>query len=220
MSDDELPIVDGTTIGSPTRDGTGTIAGVLLAAGTSSRFGDRNKLLATVDGEPIVVHAARTLSRSAVDTVTVVVGHEAERVRSVLDPFDVAIVENEDYAGGQATSVRTAIEGIEQTDPAVEAAVFALGDMPFVTPTTIDRLVDAFRAEVGTALAAAYGGQRGNPVLFGAEHFPALTDVDGDVGGRAILLEHGTLIDTDDPGVVTDIDTPADLDRLCDRHGE
>ncbi|MFB6299203.1 MAG: NTP transferase domain-containing protein [Halobacteriales archaeon] len=218
MSDESLPIVDGSSIGPSSREAT--VAGVLLAAGTSSRFGDRNKLLASIDGDPIVVHAARTLRRSAVESVIVIVGHEADRVRTALADLDVTIIENDAYAEGQATSVRTGVEAIEEADPTVDAAVFALGDMPFVAPETVDTLIEAFRAAVGTALAAAFEGQRGNPVLFSAEHFPALADVDGDVGGRAILLEHGTLIDTGDPGVVADIDTPSDLDQFRDRHVE
>lgn len=217
MSDDRLPLITATEIDPPVKDAT--VAGILLAAGTSSRFGERNKLLATVEAEPIVVHAARTLRRSMVDTVITVVGYEAERVRTALDGMAIEIVTNDDYADGQATSVKAGIEALDGAEPSIDAAIFALGDMPFVAPTTVDQLIDAFRAEVGTALAAAYEGQRGNPVVFGAEHFPALTNVDGDIGGRGVLLEHGTLVDTNDPGVVADIDTPADLDRYLDRDG-
>ena len=91
--------------------------------------------------------------------------------------------------------------------------MFALGDMPAVRSATVDALVAAYRAEVGDALAAAYQGQRGNPVLFGRRHFDALADVDGDTGGRAVLLESddAALVETGDPGVVADVDEPGDL---------
>jgi molybdenum cofactor cytidylyltransferase len=184
------------------------VAGVLLAAGTSDRYGDDNKLLATHDGDPLVRHAARTLRDAPVDPVVVVVGHEADRVRAALAGFDPDVAYNDDYASGQASSVRAGVAAVRDRTAAV---VVALGDMPFVTPTSVDLLVDAHAAGVGDALAAAHDGRRGNPVLFGRRFFDALGDVTGDTGGRAILLEHGRLVETGDPGVRRDVDDPEDL---------
>lgn len=197
------------------------VAGVLLAAGTSSRFGDANKLLATVDGEPLVRHAARTLLAAHLARVVAVVGHESDRVRAALEGMDLDVVANPDYERGQATSVRAGVRAIEgagtdaDASTAADAAVFALGDMPRVRPETVDLLVDAFRAGLGDPLAAAYEGRRGNPVLFGARHFETLADVSGDTGGRRIVLESddAALVETDDPGVVQDVDTPEDLEE-------
>ncbi|WP_144901412.1 nucleotidyltransferase family protein [Halobellus captivus] len=190
------------------------VAGILLAAGTSSRFGDRNKLLAMLDGEPIVRHAARTLLESGLDPVVVVVGHEAERVATALDGLGVSFVTNDDYATGQASSVRTGIQTLLEAESPVDAAVLALGDMPFVAPETIETLVDAYVAGVGDALAAAHNGVRGNPVLFDRRFFGGLADISGDVGGREILLRSGAgaRVAVPDPGVRRDIDEPTDLD--------
>lgn len=195
------------------RQGRPRVAGLLLAAGTSSRFGDRNKLLATQDGEPIVRRAARTLIDAGLDPVVVVVGHEADRVADAVEGLDVETVANEAYAEGQATSVRAGIEALRETTPRVDAVLVALGDMPYVAPKTVKTLVAAYEAGVGSALAAAYEETRGNPVLFDRRHFAALCDVDGDVGGRAILLEgdDSACIAVDDPGVRRDIDDPDDL---------
>ena len=92
--------------------------------------------------------------------------------------------------------------------------MFALGDMPDVVPSSVDALIDAYGAGAGDALAAAHEGERGNPVLFDARHFDDLADVDGDVGGREILLDGdaSALVETGDPGVVRDVDVPGDLD--------
>jgi molybdenum cofactor cytidylyltransferase len=185
-----------------------TVVGVLLAAGTSSRFGDRNKLLAEVDGTPVVRRAAETLIDSRVDAVTVVVGHEADRVRAALSGLDVTIVGNPDYRAGQSTSVRAGVEAVRDR---ADAAVFALGDMPFVAPAAVDALVEAYLAGAGDALAVACDGERGNPALFDARHFDRLAGVRGDTGGRAILREEGVLVETGDPGVRRDVDTPEDL---------
>lgn len=210
----ELPLVGPEDLGPPERNGT--IAGVLLAAGTSSRYGESNKLLVDLDGEPLVRHVARALLESSVSPVVVVLGHEADRVRDALAGLDVEFVENPDYREGQATSVRRGIEALRARKETPDAAVFALGDMPAVSAETVDLLVRAYRAGAGEALAAAHEGERGNPVLFDSRFFDALADVSGDVGGRQILLtsDRSALIETGDPGVVRDVDRPADVEEL------
>jgi len=209
MSPDSLPLIEP---GEVDRERTPTsVHGVLLAAGTSSRYGASNKLLATLDGDPLVRHAARSLCRSDLEGVTVVVGHEADRVRNALAELPLQVRENPDYEAGQSSSVRAGVRAA--ADAGAEAALIALGDMPHVSPATVDALIDCYEWGAGTALAAAYRGTRGNPVLFDGRFFDALTDVSGDVGGRDILLSSpdAVLVDVDDPGVVRDVDTPADL---------
>ena len=185
----------------------------MLAAGTSSRYGEANKLTEPLDGEPMVRRSARTLLEAGLDPVIVVLGHESRRVRAALAERegDLVLVENPDYADGQATSVAA---GVSALPGGIDAAVFALGDMPWVRAETVGRLVDAYRAGVGTALAAAFEGERGNPVLWDARHFDALADQSGDVGGRDLLLstDGAALIETDDPGARRDVDRPADVD--------
>jgi molybdenum cofactor cytidylyltransferase len=195
----------------PERDGT--VLGVLLAAGGSSRFGDRNKLLAAVDGTPLVRRAARTLCDSRVSGVVAVLGHQSNAVRDVLADLDIGFVANDAYEQGLSTSVSRGVRVAIERD--VDAAVFLPGDMPVIDSATVDSLVDAFHTDVADAVAPVYQGQRGNPVLFGARHFDALRSVGGDVGGRNVLLDSdGALLDTDDAGVVTDIDTQDDLERV------
>lgn len=193
-----------------------TVAGVLLAAGTSTRFGEANKLLADVDGQPMVRRSAAALLDADLDRILVVVGHEAGAVRDALSGFDVAFVENPAYEAGQATSVRAAVAALGDGDDAaaVDAAVFALGDMPFVAPGSVTALVAAYEAGAGSALAAGVDGDRGNPVLFDRAHFSALSAMDGDTGGRAVLLsaEDAAVVETGDPGVRRDVDRPSEMD--------
>ncbi len=195
----------------PSSDGC-RVGGVLLAAGTSSRFGDRNKLLATHEGTALVRIAAETLLSASVDPVIVVVGHEADLVREALEALPVEIIHNPEYESGQATSLRYGIEAL-QTRGEFDAALVALGDMPFVMAETIDVLVSAYASGAGDALAAGYERKRGNPVLFDRRFFDALTDVTGDIGGREILLESddAAIVDVGDPGVHRDVDEPEDL---------
>ncbi|MFC7097092.1 nucleotidyltransferase family protein [Halobaculum marinum] len=219
MSGGDLPIREPpTAAGERTTLDDARVAGVVLAAGTSSRYGDRNKLLESVggddsDGDPIVRTATRTLLAAGLDPVVVVVGHEAARVAAAVADLPVETVENEAFAAGQSTSVAAGVEAVAAHDPPVDAAVVALGDMPFVAPDTVRALVAAYAAGVGDVLAPAYEGRRGNPVLFDRRFFSALADVDGDVGGRAILLgsDDAALVAVDDPGVRRDVDEPGDV---------
>jgi molybdenum cofactor cytidylyltransferase len=213
MSRRDLPVRGPETFPARRERPNASVHGVLLAAGTSSRYGDANKLLATVDGTPLVRHAAAALAESAADGVTVVTGHEGERVAAALDGLDVTVRRNAAYADGQSTSVRTGIE--RAADRGADAALVALGDMPDVASATHDLLVSAYEHGVADALAAAHDGRRGNPVLFDARFFAALTAVDGDIGGRQLLQEsdEARAIETGDPGVLRDIDRPGDLDE-------
>ncbi|MFO7925277.1 MAG: nucleotidyltransferase family protein [Halobacteriota archaeon] len=213
MSEGGLPVV--TPEGPP--EGAATVAGVLLAAGRSERFGDRNKLLAPLAGEPLVRRAVGTLLAAPLSEVVIVVGHDADTVREALSDLPVTVVENPNYDEGQATSVRT---GIEAVGDDADAVVFALSDMPAVAPETVGRLVAAYERGLGDALAAANDGRRGNPVLFDRRHFDSLRDVRGDVGGREILLEgsESALVESGDPGVHRDVDTLADLRDLRGEH--
>lgn len=190
---------------------TPPVHGVVLAAGTSSRFGERNKLLEPVDGELIVRRATRPFVDADVHGVTVVLGYDTERVGAALNDLPVAFVENPDYEEGQSTSVRVGVRAAQRTGAA--AVAIGLGDMPNVDAATVDALVSAYGAGVGSALASAYRGQRGNPVLFDSKHFEALSSISGDAGGRSILLgaDEAALVETGDPGVTRDIDRPADL---------
>ncbi len=189
----------------------GTVGGVLLAAGMGTRFEGGNKLLAEIDGVPLVRQAAEPLVESSLDGVVAVLGHESETVADALDGLDPTTRYNPEYAEGQSTSVAVGVEAARERD--WDAAVFALGDMPAVDPETVETLLSAYTDGEGTVLAPAYEGQRGNPVLFDSEHFEALGDVTGDRGGRDIVEDVGTLVPVDDPGVRRDIDRREDLEE-------
>lgn len=184
------------------------VTGILLAAGRSERFGESNKLLTPIDGTPIVRRAVQPLLEADISDVVVVVGHDANRIERSLADIPVTCIRNPEYRTGQASSVRV---GIEHVYTRADAAVIALGDMPCVSAESIDRLIRAYRDGNGDVLVAAYEGVRGNPVLFDEKWFDDLRRLDGDVGAREIVRRHGTLIETGDPGVRSDVDTLEDL---------
>lgn len=214
MCDCSLPVVGPEAFPDDKPNREMSVWGVLLAAGTSSRYGASNKLLQPFDGESIVRHAAVSLAGAPLDGVVAVVGHQSSAVWGAVDDIVTAVRVNDDFEDGQSASVKAGIEAVREHD--ADAAVIALGDMPTVQTGTVQQLIDGYERGVGTALAAAYECQRGNPVLFDSQYFDTLSDIDGDVGGREILLStnDAALIATGDPGVLCDVDRPSDLDEL------
>lgn len=190
----------------------GRVGGVLLAAGRGTRFDGGNKLLATLDGDPVVRRAARTLVESSLDEVVVVVGHEASAVADAVAPLDVDVVHNEQFERGQSTSIHRGVERARERD--WTAIVFGLGDMPAVDARSVDLLVRSHAAGEGAILAAAADGERGNPTLFDASTYGDLLAVEGDTGGRPVMLaaDDVALVETGDPAVTRDVDRTTDLE--------
>ncbi len=140
------------------------IACIILAAGQSRRMGPVNKLLAAIDGKPMVRWAAEAALASAASPVFVVLGHEADKVRAALKDLPggkMTFVENPDYAQGIAGSVK---RGIAAVPADADGAVVVLGDMPRITAGQIDRLIAAYNPVEGRALCIpTWRGKRGNP---------------------------------------------------------
>lgn len=188
------------------------VAGIVLAAGRSRRFGPRNKLLQPLHGVPLLWHALAAACASQARPLIVVTGHQRERVQVCVEQFVKAtrqrsrlrLTFNRDYRRGMAGSLQT---GLRALPAGTAAAVICLGDMPQVTPRLIDRLIAAFRPE-DAAVVPQSGGRRGNPVLLGARLFPALRGLQGDRGARGILKGRGD-VRTIDAGsaALLDIDT-------------
>ncbi|MFQ3284015.1 MAG: molybdenum cofactor cytidylyltransferase [Natronomonas sp.] len=189
------------------------VGAVLLAAGQSERFGPENKLLAAVDCRSVVRNAARTLLAAPLDERVAVVGHDAAAVREAL-PEGFTIRYNDRHREGQHTSVRAGTAAARKAG--WDGALFALGDMPAVDPTTVDALLKSFTDEPGSIVVPTESGSRGNPVLFGASHFDALAEVTGDRGGRALIAACPDVVrvPVDDTGIHRDVDRPEDLNSV------
>jgi molybdenum cofactor cytidylyltransferase len=192
-----------------------SIACIILAAGQSRRMGRINKLLATIDGKPMVRWAAEAALASAAAPVFVVLGHEAAQVRAALADLKVTFVENPDYAQGIAGSVK---RGIAALPAGIDGAVVCLGDMPRITARQIDRLIAAYNPVEGRALCIpTWRGKRGNPVLIGKRFFAEMQALTGDVGARPLISQYPELtceVAMDDDAVLVDIDTPQALEGL------
>jgi molybdenum cofactor cytidylyltransferase len=196
------------------------IAALVLAAGRSTRMAPRNKLIEQVDGKPVVRHTVEAALAARVCRVIVVTGHEAGLIAGALEGLDVGLVHNPAYAEGLSTSLAKGIEAIGTT---CDGALVMLGDMPSVASGDLDRLIAAFSPKEGRSICVPVaGGRRGNPVLWGAGHFPAMMGVKGDTGARHLigeLADEVVEVEVAGDAVHTDVDTPEALASLRTRHG-
>ncbi len=185
--------------------------GILLAAGFSRRFGANKLLQPLSDGVPMALVAARHL-RAAVPNVLAVVNPGDPALAGLLDEDGFPITICPRAEDGMGVSLAWAVNHTPQSS----AWIVALADMPFIRSETITQVADAI--ERPTALVApVFRGRRGHPVGFGRAYFERLTQLTGDEGARSILRDHAEQVRwlvCEDPGIVADVDTPADLAPL------
>ena len=188
------------------------VAGVLLAAGEGSRFG-QPKALVRLGGQTLAERGTGLLRAGGADPVLIVAGAapvEVDHVRTVYNP---------DWRTGMGSSLRAALRALAGADPGADvgAAVIALADQPLVGHEAVARLIAAYQAGA-TVAVAAYEGRPRNPVLLAREHWPEVIETaTGDQGARAFLRAHPdlvTLVECGDTGRPDDIDTLADLARV------
>ena len=206
----EAPVREASPGDSPPR-----VAAIVLAAGQSRRMGAINKLLAEIDGTPMVQRVVDAISASRVETIIVVTGHQAANVRSVLAERTVEFADNPSFDEGLSSSL---IAGINALDTDVDGVLICLGDMPRIKPEHIDRLIASFDPSEGRGICVPTArGKRGNPVLFGREFFEDLKSIAGDVGARHLIGEYGDIVhevELADDSIFVDVDTPQALAEI------
>jgi molybdenum cofactor cytidylyltransferase len=195
------------------------VAGILLAAGSSHRFG-ADKQSASVGGVPMLTRAARLLLDAGFVQPIVVLGPRAPNHRSLLAGLPLRVVENPAAASGMASSLVVALNAAQCAD-AFDAAgdwdaiVITVCDQPAVTAAHLRGLVAAWHDTDSSIVASSYAGTRGVPALFAATHFAELQQLLGDRGAGALLTRHAESVHVIPlAGGEMDIDTPADLAHL------
>ena len=193
------------------------IAALLLAAGQSSRMGS-NKLLAEIDGRPMVARVAQRLLSSHARPIVAVLGNQADRVDAALGKLPVERVRNPAFAEGLSSSLKAGLAALPED---VDGVIVCLGDMPLVAGRDLDRLIAAFNPLEGRAIIVpTRRGKRGNPVLWAKRFIPEMAELAGDVGAKHLIGEHAELVcevEMDSDGVLVDIDTPDALAALRDK---
>ena len=189
------------------------ISAVILAAGESRRMGTQNKLLLQIDSEVLIRKFVKSVCASATDAVLVVLGHEAEKIKAVLQDQALRFVKNTYYEKGMTTSIQS---GVNAASIESVCLMICLADLPFAETSDFNRLIEAFTdfrlTERSLIIVPVFQGQRGNPVLFSAEFRDKLLAHNGE-GCKGIVSKYPQSVrevSMENDNLLRDIDTPED----------
>ena len=164
------------------------IHAVLLAAGQSTRMGQKNKLLLKINGIPLVRRSAINILNSNVVSLTVVTGFDEDKIVDALSDLNVNFVKNVNFREGLSSSLKA---GLANITPTPSAVIICLADMPKIQPKHINRLLENFDPLRGLEICIpTNNGKRGNPVLIGSRFFPHIFETSGDFGAKDVMKQH------------------------------
>ncbi|HYM12088.1 MAG TPA: nucleotidyltransferase family protein [Bryobacterales bacterium] len=193
-------------------------AGIILAAGESSRMG-ADKALLSYGGSTFLEHLIG-LFLPRVEPVVVVLGHHADEIRAAVGPRPgLEIIVNTQYQAGQLSSLQAGLRALPAAAP---AALLTLVDHPAVAAATLDAMLERFTAAASALLIPRYRARRGHPVLLGRALLEEILALPVSASAKQVIHAHlgeAVFLDVDDPGVAQDIDTPADYGSLVERRG-
>ena len=198
--------------------GEAKVVALILAAGSSTRMGSKNKLLANVIGKPMITHVVDAIRQSMVNSVVAVTGYERDKIENVLSQHKISFVHNKNFNAGLSESLKV---GLKEIPDDVDGVLICLGDMPLLTSTIIDNLIKSFDPIEGRSICVPINGRkRGNPVLWDKSYLAEMTEIVGDVGAKKLLekySDHVFEVSFEEDNVLIDVDTPDLLKSLNER---
>jgi molybdenum cofactor cytidylyltransferase len=193
------------------------IAGLILAAGESTRMG-RDKATLAYRGRTFLEAVVETLAAAHIDPLIVVLGCRAREIARRVSMEPARAVLNPDYRSGQTSSLQAGLRALLPNPP--EAVVLCLVDHPAVARETLERLVAAFRRSGAPCVIPTYQGRRGHPVLIGSRLFDELLGLGSDAGADSVVRKYRSVtefVEVEDEGVVLDVDDPGCYEQLLSR---
>jgi len=193
------------------------IAGLILAAGESSRMGT-DKATLTYRGRTFLELMVQTLREINLERIVVVLGHHAQEIQRQTKIEAAQVVVNPDYRSGQTSSLQVGLRSLIADD--LEAIILCLVDHPTVSAETVRRIVATFRQCGAPVVIPTYQGRRGHPVLIGRQVFRELLDLPTDMGANSVVRRYRPatqFVEVEDEGVVIDVDDPESYQRLTCR---
>lgn len=177
-----------------------------------------NKLTLEIAGVPLLRRTASTLLAASLTELVVVLGHQADVARSILDGLPLRVVENPHYREGQMTSVHCGMRALEQT---CDGVMVCLADQPLLETADVDTLVRAFLDECPrSVLVPTFEGRRGNPIVLAHRHREAILAGERNLGCKRLIERNPDLVwpfPMDNDHCVVDLDQAEDYQRLRSR---
>ena len=200
------------------------IGAVLLAAGEGRRMGGVPKALIRLQGVPLIKRHLIALSGAGVDEVVVVTGHASQAVEAQVQVFPVTLAHNPAYRDGQQSSVRV---GLAALSGPFDAVLVVLADQPLIGADDLTELIAAFKKRPGghvvlPRVTVAGQGRRGNPIVLDDTACTQILASDANLGCRHFIERNPELVhvhETTNTRFISDLDTPADVERLAQRTG-
>jgi len=188
---------------------------IVLAAGKSTRMKGRNKLLAVVQGRPIIRRVVEAALDSKVDETIVVVGWDENNVREVLGGLPCRLIVNREFEKGQSSSLKA---GLDEVDPETRAVLVLPGDIAKIDSQSINKVVSSYISDGGIILVAAHNGRHGHPILIDRRLFRDIVQITEETHGlKSVIKNHQNeirLVEVGTDNVLGDVDTPEDLQGL------
>ena len=193
------------------------IAGLILAAGESSRMGTPKATLA-YRGRTFLELIVETLREGGLERLFVVLGHQAGEIQQRVKIEGAGVLINPDYQSGQTSSLQAGLRALAADDP--EAVLLCLVDHPAVSAETIRMIASAFRKSGAPVVIPTYHGRRGHPALIGRQLFDGLLALPLGAGADSVVRKYRPLtkfVEVEDEGVIIDVDDPESYRRLISR---
>ena len=193
------------------------IAGLILAAGESSRMGTDKATLA-YRGRTFLEAIVQTLGEADIERIVVVLGHHAEEIQRQIEIGAAQVVINPDYRSGQTSSLQVGLRSLIADD--LEAILLCLVDHPAICAETVRRIVATFRQCGTPVVIPTYQGRRGHPVLLGRQVFHELLQLASGAGADSVVRRYRPatqFVEVEDEGIIKDVDDTESYQRLSCR---
>jgi molybdenum cofactor cytidylyltransferase len=191
-----------------------TVGLIILAAGASTRMGTPKQLL-TYRGCSLIRHMAEVAIASVCQPIAIVLGANGERIKPEISQLPLQIVENQQWQEGMSSSIQVGLEALLAVNQHLDAVAIALCDQPFVSPQTLNQLVEAYHLTGKPIIASEYAGTFGVPALFSRTLFSELMNLKNTEGAKQLIKRHiHEVFSIPFPDGAIDIDTPKDYEQL------
>jgi molybdenum cofactor cytidylyltransferase len=191
-----------------------TVGLMILAAGASTRMGTPKQLL-TYRGCTLIRHMAEVAIASVCQPIAIVLGANGERIKPEISQLPLQIVENQQWQEGMSSSIQVGLEALLAVNQHLDAVAIALCDQPFVSPQTLNQLVEAYHFTGKPIIASEYAGTFGVPALFSRTLFSELMNLKNTEGAKQLIKRHiHEVFSIPFPDGAIDIDTPKDYEQL------
>lgn len=192
---------------------------IILAAGESKRFDYFPKQILKFNGKTLLRNAAENALNSNADLICIVLGANAEKLKTEIEDLPLKFVINENWAEGMASSLQKGLQKLIEIKPNLDAACVTLCDQPLINPQIINQLIHTFQRDNFPIIASEYAETIGVPAIFASSLFGELFNLKSSEGAKKIIMKHlDSVKKISVPEAAFDIDTKQDFESFVEKN--